>query len=100
GVRFLAPFQAGGNLFIPYLNVTLEHQFGDGEHTLTASLASGPALPVAPFPIFDARHYGKIEGGVTVELGPELSASISGASTFAPDEGHDFRISTGLNFRF
>ena len=29
GIRFLAPFRAGGNLVIPYLNVTLEHQFGD-----------------------------------------------------------------------
>ncbi|HKB41907.1 MAG TPA: autotransporter outer membrane beta-barrel domain-containing protein, partial [Gemmataceae bacterium] len=100
GVRFLAPFQTGGNLFIPYLNVTLEHQFGASQNTLTASLASGPILPVAPFPAFDARDYGKVEGGLTMELGPELSASISGASTFARDEGHDFRISTGLNFRF
>lgn len=102
GIRFLAPFQAGGNLVIPYLNITLEHHFGDSTRTLTASLTQVPALPpiLSPFPGFDTRDFGKIEGGITFQLGPDLSASISGASTFARDDSYDFRISTGLNYRF
>lgn len=102
GIRFLAPFRAGGKLVVPYLNVTLEHRFGDLDQVLTARLTSAPALPpiLSPFAAFDARDFGKIEGGLTLELGPELSASISGASTFARDEGYDFRISAGLNYRF
>jgi outer membrane autotransporter protein len=102
GIRFLAPFRAGGNLVVPYLNVTLEHQFGSLDQVLTASLTSAPALPpiLSSFAAFDARDFGKIEGGLTLELGPELSASISGASTFARDESYDFRISAGLNYRF
>jgi outer membrane autotransporter protein len=103
GIRFLAPFRAGGNLFVPYLNVTLEHQFGDLDHVLTANLAAAPpaAQPIfSTFPAFDARDFGKIDAGVTLELGPELSTSISGASTFARDEGYDFRLSAGLNYRF
>jgi uncharacterized protein YhjY with autotransporter beta-barrel domain len=103
GIRFLAPFRAGGNLLVPYLNVTLEHQFGDLDQVLTASLTSSPP-GVAPifsaFPVFDARNFGKIEGGVTLELGQELSANLSGASTFARDESYDFRISAGLTYRF
>jgi uncharacterized protein YhjY with autotransporter beta-barrel domain len=102
GIRFLAPFRAGGKLFVPYLNVTLEHRFGDLDQVLTASLTSAPALPpiLSPFAAFDARDFGKIEGGLTLELGPEISASISGASTFARDESYDFRITAGLNYRF
>jgi uncharacterized protein with beta-barrel porin domain len=102
GIRFLAPFRTGGKLVVPYLNVTWEHRFGDHDQVLTATLTSAPALPpiLLPFAAFDARDLGKIEGGLTLELGPELSASVSGASTFARDEGYDFRISAGLNYRF
>jgi uncharacterized protein YhjY with autotransporter beta-barrel domain len=98
GVRFLAPFQASGHLFVPYLNVTLEHQFGSATQTLNLTQAGVP-FPVS-FPVFDARDYGKVEGGITIELAPEAAISISGASTFAREDGNDFRISTGLNYRF
>jgi outer membrane autotransporter protein len=102
GIRFLAPFRAGGNLVVSYLNVTLEHQFGDLDHVLVANLASAPALPpiLSAFAAFDARDYGKIEGGLTLELGPELSTSLGGASTFGRGDSTDFRLSAGLNWRF
>ena len=101
GIRFLAPFQMGGTLFVPYLNVTLEHQFGGGTGTVTTSLTQAPGSPVSlSFPIFGARDYGKIEGGLTIELAPEASISLSGASTFARDDGQDYRLSAGLNWRF
>jgi hypothetical protein len=44
--------------------------------------------------------FGKIESGVTVHLAPEISASVTGGSTFARDDGNDFHTSTGLSFRF
>jgi len=102
GIRFLTSFQAGGNLVIPYLNITWEHQFGDSTRTLATSLTQVPSLPpiLSTFPRFDTRDFGKIDAGVTVQLGPDLSATVSAASTFARDESYDFRISTGLNFRF
>lgn len=101
GLRFLAPFRAGGGVVIPYLNIMLEHQFGDDTRTLTASLTQAPLLPIlSPVATFDARTYGKVEGGITFQLSPDLSASISGASTFARDDAYDFRVSTGLNFKF
>ena len=101
GLRFLAPFQAGGSIFVPYLNVTLEHQFGDGTAELTTGLATpGSPTTALSFPTFGARDYGKVEGGLTVELAPEASISVSGASTFARDDGHDYRVSAGLNYRF
>ena len=42
GVRFLAPFQSDGRVFVPFLNVTVEHQFGDNSQTLSASLTQAP----------------------------------------------------------
>lgn len=101
GVRFLAPFQSAGRVFVPYLNVTLEHNFGDASQTLSASLTQAPLAPVlSPVPSFDTRTYGKIDGGLTVQMGPHLGATISASSTFARDEGNDYRISAGLNYRF
>ena len=100
GVRFLAPFKAGGNLVVPYLNVTWEHQFGDSVQSLTTSLSqTGAPVPLS-FPAFDARDFGKIEGGLTVEFAPQASVTLNGASTFARDDAHDFRVSAGVNLRF
>jgi uncharacterized protein YhjY with autotransporter beta-barrel domain len=103
GLRLLAPFQAGGTLLVPYLNVTLEHHFGDDKAQLSTSLTGAPSgtppLSVS-FPTFGARDYGKVEGGLTIELAPEASVSLSGASTFARDDGQDYRVSAGLSYRF
>jgi len=101
GVRLLAPFRAGDGVVIPYLNVTLEHQFGDDARLLTASLTQAPLLPIlSSISTFDARTYGKVEGGITLQLDPGLGATISGSSTFSRDEARDFSISAGLNFKF
>lgn len=102
GVRFLAPFQtAGGSLVVPHLNVLLEHQLGDDAHTLTVALQQAPLLPIpTAFPNFDSRTYGRIEGGVTLQIGPELSATVNAGSTFAREDGQDYRVSAGLSYRF
>ena len=102
GIRFLAPFRtSGGSLVVPHLNILLEHQFGDHAQTLTTSLTQAPLLPIpTTLPAFDSRTYGRVEGGVTFELGPDLSASVNAGSTFARDDGQDYRVSAGLNYRF
>jgi outer membrane autotransporter protein len=102
GLRFLAPFKAGGgSLVIPHLDVLLEHQFGDHTQTLTTTLVQAPLLPIpTTLPTFNDRTYGRIEGGVTFQLGPDLSASVNAGTTFARDDGQDYRVSAGLNYRF
>jgi outer membrane lipase/esterase len=101
GVRFLAPFQANGSIFVPYLNVTWEHQFGDDRVEVSTGLAAPGAPSTAlSFPTFGSRDYGKVEGGLTIELTPDASVSVSGGSTFARDDGEDYRFSAGLNYRF
>jgi uncharacterized protein YhjY with autotransporter beta-barrel domain len=102
GIRFLAPFKtASGNLVVPHLNIMLEHQLGDDTRTLTASLTQAPLLPIpTTLPNFESRTYGRIDGGITFQIGPDASAIISAGSTFARDEGEDYRISAGLNVRF
>jgi outer membrane lipase/esterase len=102
GVRFLAPFQANGSIFVPYLNVTWEHQFGDDAVEVTTGLAAPGAQNTSlSFPTFGSSDFGKIEGGLTVELTPGASVNLSGGSTFARDDGgEDYRFSAGLNYRF
>jgi outer membrane lipase/esterase len=102
GIRFLAPFQtSSGSLVIPHLNVLLEHQFGDHTQSLTTTLVQAPLLPIpTTLPAFESRTYGRVEGGVTFQLGPDLSATVNAGSTFARDEGQDYRVSAGLNYRF
>jgi phospholipase/lecithinase/hemolysin len=46
GVRLLAPFKLGGTTVAPYLDIMLEHQFGDHTRTLTASLTQASVLPI------------------------------------------------------
>jgi uncharacterized protein YhjY with autotransporter beta-barrel domain/phospholipase/lecithinase/hemolysin len=101
GLRFLAPFQAGGSTVVPYLNVLLEQQFGDPTRTLTASLSQAPLLPIlTPIASFEDSTYGRVEGGVTFQLGPALSATVNAATTFARDNERDFYVNAGLNYRF
>jgi len=101
GLQFRTPFRAGGNIISPFLNVTVEHQFGDTTRTLTATLTQAPILPIlSPEPNFDARTYGKIEGGVTLQITRNVSTTLNASSTFARADGNDFLISGGLNYRF
>jgi len=102
GLRFLAPFKtSGGSLVVPHLDILLEHQFGDHTQTLTTTLVQAPLLPIpTTLPAFNDRTYGRIEGGVTFQLGADLSASVNAGTTFARDDGQDYRVSAGLNYRF
>jgi uncharacterized protein YhjY with autotransporter beta-barrel domain len=82
------------------VNITLEHEFGDATRTMTASLTQAPLVPIlSPVGNFETRSYGKVEGGVTFEIGPGLSATVNAASTFARDD-NDRRVSAALNYRF
>src|SRR5262245_25286142 len=100
GVQLRAPFLVGPSPVSTFLNVTLEHEFGDATRTMTASLTQAPLVPIlSPVPNFETRTYGKVEGGLAFELGPTLSATVNAASTFARED-NDHRISVGLNYRF
>jgi outer membrane lipase/esterase len=101
GVRLLAPFKLGGTTVAPYLDIMLEHQFGDHTRTLTASLTQASVLPIlTSVTDFDARTYGKIQGGATFDLGPAWSANINGGSTFDEDGARNYYVTGGLTFRF
>src|SRR5262249_55613192 len=100
GLQLRAPFLVGQSPVSTFLNVTLEHEFGDATHTMTASLSQAPLVPIlTSVANFDTRSYGKVEGGLAFELGPRLSATVNAASTFARDD-NDRRVSVGLNYRF
>ena len=101
GVQFRAPIITSTGVISPYLNVMLEHQFGDATRSFTTSLTQAPLLPIpTDVQTFDTRTYGKLEAGVTFDVNSSLSATIAGATTFARDEGNEFVLSAGLNVRF
>ncbi|HWE19422.1 MAG TPA: autotransporter domain-containing protein [Hyphomicrobiaceae bacterium] len=102
GFRFLAPFRTSAGFVVPYLNFMIEHQFGDSARTLTVDqVQTNLFLPImTSVSNFDTRTYGRIEGGISFELGPQLGAVINAASTFGRDEGEDYRVSAGLSYRF
>jgi uncharacterized protein YhjY with autotransporter beta-barrel domain/phospholipase/lecithinase/hemolysin len=102
GIRLLAPFKAGAGYVVPYLNVLLEHQLGDQTRTQTVDqVQTSLNLPImTSFANFETRTYGRVDGGITFELAPDIGGTINAGSTFARDEGQDYRVSAGLNVKF
>jgi hypothetical protein len=52
------------------------------------------------FANFETHTYGRVDGGITFELAPDIGGTINAGSTFARDEGQDYRVSAGLNVKF
>jgi hypothetical protein len=70
-----------------------QYYFGPDAHDL--GLARPGVLPGDT-----SRTSGRIEGGITLQLTPDLGATVTAGTSFARDEGEDYRVSAGLNYRF
>jgi outer membrane autotransporter protein len=100
GVQLRFPFEFGGNLYSPFLNVTAGHDFPGSSRTVTTTLVSAPLLPVlTPVP-GESGTYGKIAGGVSARIGGNVSATFNAETTFAREGGNGLVVNGGIKVGF
>jgi hypothetical protein len=64
----ITAFGVGSSIYSPFVNVTLEHDFFGSGRTITTTQVTTPLLPVLT-PIEDRdRTYGKVAGGLAVNI--------------------------------
>jgi outer membrane autotransporter protein len=100
GFELRSPFAWGGNLFSPFVNVTVEKNFLGGGRVVTTTQVTAPLLPVlTPVPSSN-WVYGQVAAGVAASLGGNVSASLNVATTVARQGGNDFSASLGIKVGF
>lgn len=101
GLQFRTTLPVLGLALNPFLNIMAQHDFLDGERSITSFGTSAPALLIDT----DAGRqgdslYGKVAGGFTIELGKGFSGGVSGSTTFGRTYGNDYAIRGGVEYRF
>ena len=99
GVQFRYPLQIGNGIYTPFVNLTAAHDFLDG-HTVTTTLVSASLLPILTPVSVDGRTYGKVAAGVSAVVASNVSASLTGTTSFARHGGNDAGVSGGLKVVF
>ncbi len=101
GVQLRIPFEVAGHAVNPYLNLTAEHDFHDGDRTLKVSETQAPLLPIFTRVDGDGTDtYGRVQLGVSASLTDSLSLVANGGTTFGRDNGYDLAGNIGLSYRF
>jgi uncharacterized protein YhjY with autotransporter beta-barrel domain/phospholipase/lecithinase/hemolysin len=101
GLQLRYPFQVGNSLYNPFVNVTAEHDFTGSGRVVTTTLVSAPLLPVlTSVPDTGSRTYGKVAAGISAAIAGNLSATVTGSTTFARNGGDDYGVSAGVKMAF
>jgi phospholipase/lecithinase/hemolysin/uncharacterized protein YhjY with autotransporter beta-barrel domain len=101
GVQIKAASARSGGMATAFLNVTVHHDFLDSARTITSYQTYAPTLPFRTQAGRDGDDvYGRVAGGVNVDLGTGFSASLTGSTSFARSGGNDHTISASLKLRF
>ncbi|WP_238298181.1 autotransporter domain-containing SGNH/GDSL hydrolase family protein, partial [Methylobacterium soli] len=101
GLQIRTTLPAFGGLVSPFLNVTAQHDFLDGIRTVTSFQTYAPALLIrTQTGRFSDDVYGRVAGGLDLDLGNGLSGVITGSTSFARSGGDDHTVSAGLRYRF
>ena len=96
GVQMRFPFEFGGNLYSPFINVTAEHDLLGSGRMVTTTQVTAPLLPVlTPVP-GESGTYGKIAAGVAARIGGNVSATFNAETTFAREGGNGLVVSGGI----
>ncbi|KAB1073438.1 hypothetical protein [Methylobacterium planeticum] len=83
------------------INLTAQHEFLDDVRTVTSFQTYAPALLIrTPTGRFSDDVYGRVAGGLNLDLGNGLSGVITGSTSFARSGGDDPTVSAGLRYRF
>lgn len=101
GIQIRAPFEVFGRVINPFLNVTAEHDFFNGNRTITTAQTYALDLPInTRISGYDGRTYGKVAVGLSVDFGGGFSGMINGAATFERANGDDYSVNGGFRYRF
>ena len=96
GFQMRFPFEFGGNLYSPFINVTAEHDLLGSGRVVTTTQVTAPLLPVlTPVPS-ESGPYGKIAAGVAARIGGNVSATFNAETTFAREGGNGLVVSGGI----
>ena len=101
GLQVRTTMPAFGGLISPFLNVTAQHDFLDGVRSVTSFQTYAPALLIrTQTGRFSDDVYGRVAGGLDLDLGNGLSGVLTGSTSFARSGGDDHTVSAGLRYRF
>ena len=101
GVQLRAPFAAAGMTIDPYINLTAERDYLNGQRTISTTFLLDPSVPIlSPLQSGSDGVYGKVAGGVRVDVTPSISAIVAAETTFARQDGNDFALNGTLKLRF
>jgi outer membrane lipase/esterase len=99
GVQFRYPLQLGDGIYTPFLNLTAAHDFLGG-HTVTTTLVSASLLPILTPVSVDGGTYGKVAAGVSALVATNVTATLTGTTSFARQGGNDAAVSGGVKVAF
>ncbi|GEP02645.1 autotransporter domain-containing protein [Methylobacterium oxalidis] len=85
----------------PFVNLTAQHDVLDGVRTVASFQTYAPALLIRTQ---TGRRgddvYGRVAGGLDIDLGNGLSGVVTGSTSFARSGGDDRTVTAGLRYRF
>jgi uncharacterized protein YhjY with autotransporter beta-barrel domain/phospholipase/lecithinase/hemolysin len=99
GVQLRYPLQIGDGIYTPFVNLTAAHDFLGG-HSLTTTLVSAPLLPILTPVSVDGGTYGRVAAGVSALVATNVTATLTGTTSFARQGGNDAALSGGLKMAF
>ena len=90
GVQFRAAAAARERrVYTPFLNLTAAHDFLGSSHTITTTLVSAPLLPILTPVSADGGTYGRVAAGVSAVVATNVTATLTGTTSFARKGGND-----------
>jgi outer membrane lipase/esterase len=90
-----------GVVVSPYIDLTAERDFLGNSRVLTTAFTAAPALPI--YSIVGGSGtgtYGRLSGGLSGNIAPNLSAGIQAELTFARPGGNDYGATANFAYRF
>nr|WP_245258316.1 autotransporter domain-containing protein [Rhodopseudomonas palustris] len=100
GVQLRYPLQFGNGLYAPFLNLTAAHDFLRSGHTVTTTLVSAPLLPILTPVSADGGTYGRVAAGVSALVATNVTATLTGTTSFARKGGDDAGVTGGVKLAF
>jgi phospholipase/lecithinase/hemolysin/uncharacterized protein YhjY with autotransporter beta-barrel domain len=83
GAEFRSSYLWNKWMVSPWLDVTAEHDFNGGARTLTTAQTYALALTIAT-PVSSLNEtYGRVAGGINVQVAKNVSVNLTGETTFA-----------------